>query len=394
MSGKKVANEQALQQVMGKFATAMKNTGEAKPPVEPSNTVHKVELPDTKPVVAEQQPATTPAIEVNPLAETPKPALEAKPTPAKTSATHGKKATPAATAEPNKDKPSSTQPLKPAPNKTKPAETVVDENSDLLLVDLELLYDNPYNARSFYDPEVIKDKAASISASKQIVPIKAIPHPQIDGAYIMIDGHYRKRAIQFLNQTQARVIVDRTPMTDAQMYIQSFVTNNERTPQTTYDNAVAWSKLLEQGVFSSYDDLANAIHISKGNISKTLSALKLPTSCLEIIKEDPAKFSLRSLYELNKYHEQSEDEAFILELVKMLFDSEVSIDISQFIERHAKKQDRKPRSSSRKHTLSLGNNQVGYMKDWGTGRLTLEVEFQGDDREKFIKHMSSFINVK
>lgn len=266
--------------------------------------------------------------------------------------------------------------------------------STLLTVPLDSLYDNPYNARTVYDPEVVKDRASSISAAKQIVPIKVIPNLKKDGTYIIIDGHYRKRALQFLRHTSALVVIDPTPLTDAQMYVQSFMSNHSRSPQTVYDNAVSWQSLLKNKVFASYDDLANAIQVSKTNIAKTMSIFNLPDTAIEVIKDTPSKFSQRSLYDLYRFWEKNQDLAFLMQMVNMLSTSENSVDISSYIERYSKKKERKPRTSTRKHTLMFHDSDVGHLKDWGTGRLTLDLNLDPTKKEEFLTHISNFMKLK
>lgn len=266
--------------------------------------------------------------------------------------------------------------------------------STLLTLPLDLLHDNPYNARTVYDPEVVKDRASSISAAKQIVPIKVIPNPKGDGSYIIIDGHYRKRALQFLRHSNALVVIDPTPLTEAQMYVQSFMSNHSRTPQTVYDNAVSWQSLLKNKVFASYDDLANAIQVSKTNIAKTMSIFNLPAQALEVIKDAPSKFSQRSLYDLHRFWEKNQDLTFLMQMVNMLSTAESSIDVAAYIEKYSKKKERKPRTSSRKHTLMFHDADVGHLKDWGTGRLTLDLNLDPSKKQEFLDHIGNFMKMK
>ena len=60
---------------------------------------------------------------------------------------------------------------------------------------LSLVHDNPLNARHLYDPEAVKALAASIATRGQLVPAPAARHPDLPGHVVLIDGHYRKRAL-------------------------------------------------------------------------------------------------------------------------------------------------------------------------------------------------------
>jgi len=57
------------------------------------------------------------------------------------------------------------------------------------------LQENPLNARRIYDPQIVQERAASIATHGQQTPGLAAPDPTRPGWYVLIDGHYRKRAL-------------------------------------------------------------------------------------------------------------------------------------------------------------------------------------------------------
>lgn len=267
-------------------------------------------------------------------------------------------------------------------------------DEELLYVDIDLLVDNPYNARTVYQPEIVKELASSISAAKQIIPIKVVNNKAKPGTYMIIDGHYRKRAFQYLNQPKALVVVHKTQLTDAQMYVMSFMSNNARTAQTAYDNAISWKSLLDNKVFTTKDELANAIQVPNSTISKSLSIFSLPEQAINIIRENPDKFSLRSIYSLYQFFEKTKNLEAMMEMLISLNDAEVAFDLDALVKRKLEAPPRKQRLSSRKHTLSFHDADVGFLKDWGTGRLTLDINLPANQKEEFLQHIASFTKLK
>jgi len=81
-----------------------------------------------------------------------------------------------------------------APSHIEAAPPVRHDGRLLIKLPLDRVVDNPFNARQIYNHEVIKERAASIATHGQRVPALACEDWRRPGFYILIDGHYRKRA--------------------------------------------------------------------------------------------------------------------------------------------------------------------------------------------------------
>ena len=110
-------------------------------------------------------------------------------------------------------------------------------------VPLHMAHDNPMNARQIYDADTIKSMAASIATRGQLVPAPAVAHPDLPGHVMLIDGHYRKRALQSAGKAEIDVVLHEIG-NELDMYRLSFLINEERNAQSPLDNALAWDKLL------------------------------------------------------------------------------------------------------------------------------------------------------
>src|ERR1700744_4529487 len=151
------------------------------------------------------------------------------------------------------------------------------EGRTLIKLPLDRVIDNPFNARQIYNHDVIKERAASIATHGQRVPALACEDWRRPGFYILIDGHYRKRAIQAAGKTEIECLIE--PITnDLELYRLSFLLNAERNAQSSLDNALAWRRLLDEKKVPSEEALVELTGLSWGTVNKTLALLKLPDS--------------------------------------------------------------------------------------------------------------------
>ena len=81
-------------------------------------------------------------------------------------------------------------------------------NGQPLSISITKIHDNEDNAHFDYDPEIIQEYAVSISTEGQIEPALVIPHPEQEGDYLLVAGHYRKRALLSLGRTEMNCIID------------------------------------------------------------------------------------------------------------------------------------------------------------------------------------------
>jgi ParB family chromosome partitioning protein len=264
-----------------------------------------------------------------------------------------------------------------------PEEKAVEDTGSkeprLVKAPIELIDENPFNARTIYRPERIKELAASIRAHGQDVPGIATIR---NGRYVLAAGHYRRKAI-LASDIQTMDLLIHEGLTDKQLYEFSYRENAEREGQSALDNATSWSRLMKEGVYKGASELAAAVGISEANISKTLKILELPGTILDIVKEEPTAFPLSALYELALLANIAPHEA--MGLVIQLKNGEIGRkEIQEARQKLSDPRERKRKETSRAYKLHHDGEEIGAVKVWDSGRIMLDVNLGDKSRREEI----------
>jgi len=230
--------------------------------------------------------------------------------------------------------------------------------------------DHPRNARQVYDPARIDEMATSIARDGQRVPAVVMPDPTEPGSYLLIEGRYRKRALQSLGRgTLLASIVE--PLSDLEAYRLSLLLNEERNDQTILDNALSWRAMLDDGTYRSQDHIAEHLNIKQGTVSKTLALLDLPAGVLNIIKTRPNSFGIRIAQELRQLSKLV-DEAALESVAEQVIEEKLSVrDLERMRDR--KTQEPLTRERSRAYPLQWGNLRLGSIREFEDGRLKIDL---------------------
>lgn len=246
-------------------------------------------------------------------------------------------------------------------------------------VDIALVHDNPYNARTIYEHEAIVSLSASVATQGQLMPALATVHPTIAGEYQLIDGQYRKKALIHAGKNTIDlklVTVDEA----AQLYRLSYIVNEERSAQSALDNALAWEKLLKDGIVKESKDIADLIGVAPSTITKTMSLLNLPPKALERVQEVPKKFGAAVGYEISQIAKHMPEGA-LLELIEKVIQEDMS---SRSLEKLRSKLstgvERKQKELARAYKIKRADKEIGVIKEWDSGKITVELHI--DDLEE------------
>lgn len=261
---------------------------------------------------------------------------------------------------------------------------VADISSQLLLLPIDQLTSNPFNSRVSYQEDIIKERALSIAAEGQMQPIKVALRL---GEKVIIDGHYRVKALEHLRQKEvSAVIVDMGELSEASfnqyLYKQAFITNHERAAETSFDHAISWKRLLDSKTFANVNELGLATSVSESTISKTLKLLGLPEVVMEHCQVSGQTMGLTVAYALSQYCEDylvkhPGGELDLLMVARKLTEGEyVRRDIDQLRERLLKPA--KKNSQSRRFKINKSQTN-GFIQDWDDGRVILSIKI--DDRK-------------
>jgi len=236
------------------------------------------------------------------------------------------------------------------------------------------LHDNPFNARRIYDPAVVQERAASIATHGQKTPGLAAPDPARPGHYILIDGHYRKRALASAGKLEMECFVE-DDLSDLDFYRLSFLLNEQRSDQSALDNAIAWRQLIDEGKVQKEEEICELTGMSAGTVNKTLALLKLPDSVLSVMRERPSAIGIAAGYELTLYHKTAGEERTRELAVRIMNDGLSSREV-EAIRKHAQEsKPRKVKEISRQYKIRTDNGQLlGTIKEWDSGRVMLDVQ--------------------
>lgn len=260
------------------------------------------------------------------------------------------------------------------------------------LVPLDLIDENPYNARHIYMTEKVNNLSTSMRERGQLIPGLAAARGE---RRVLIAGHYRKKAATLAGIQYLKLMVYDN-VSDQELYILSYKENTEQTEQTPLDNALAWRKLLDNGVFSTETAIGEAIGMSKANINKTLAILKLEPSVMAYVEQDPTAFALSSLYELVLL-QQTAGAPSAAEMASRVLENGIGRkEIQQARERYEAKEGisapRRQNERSRTYPIWHDSVNIGKIKEWDSGKVAMEVTFtDADAKSKFIEAVRKMI---
>ena len=255
------------------------------------------------------------------------------------------------------------------------AESAETESSrPLIRILLTHLHDNPLNARRIYDPAVVQERAASIATHGQKTPGLAAPDPSRPGHYILIDGHYRKRALASAGKLEMECFVE-NDLSDLDFYRLSFMLNEQRSDQSALDNAIAWRQLLDEGKVQKEEDICELTGISAGTVNKTLALLRLPESVLSVMRERPNAIGIAAGYELTLYYKLAGEDRTRELATRIMTDGLSSREVESIRKQVQEGKSRKVKEISRQYKIRTDGGQLlGTIKEWDSGRVMLDVQ--------------------
>lgn len=172
-------------------------------------------------------------------------------------------------------------------------------HAKLLEISLYKIKENPYQPRLLIDKEEIESLANSIEQNGLMQPIlvKKIANEE----YMLIAGHRRKEAFEFLKKEKIEAIVyDENEINEKELVALSLLENIQRVNLTPMEISISFSQALENGIFANAQDLAVAIGKSKSFLSKLLSLKNLDDTIIKDLIQNRAVKDVESLYLLQK----------------------------------------------------------------------------------------------
>lgn len=148
------------------------------------------------------------------------------------------------------------------------------------------------NIRMIYDQEKIKQLAASIKETGQMMPL-IVWH---DGnAYLLVDGHRRFAAVQLLGWEYVEVRVLDRPPTAGEALVKALVCNLQRENLSPIATARGIAELMQMtGCTAS--EAAKQLALSPATVSRLTGLLALPANLIELVES--GKIAVSKAYEL------------------------------------------------------------------------------------------------
>ncbi|ALK35148.1 ParB/RepB/Spo0J family partition protein [Burkholderia plantarii] len=234
---------------------------------------------------------------------------------------------------------------------------------------------NPYNPRVFYDETTIGNLAESFGSQGQLEAIKVTRLPQFPDKWVTIDGGRRTRAAvlrgdEFIDAE----IVDESLAASA-LYLRAYHANKDRDEQTDFDDAYAWKKLLDDGVFRDQNELAAAVGSDPKHVSKVLQLTTLPKALLEAMAKRADVVRLSHAYNLKLICDRAGAEV-AERWLKEVLDGTASV---RKLEQVAAAEQTKEAGAKRTKVhyqskfpfRSNGGDEIGMLKQFADGRTEL-----------------------
>lgn len=263
-------------------------------------------------------------------------------------------------------------------------------------VPLELIDENPYNARQIYRQTRVAKLVESIGKHGQETPGTATIR---GGRYILVAGHYRRKALSQLRHPTMRLMI-REGLSDQELYEVSFRENNDREGHSALDNALSWSRLLKDGVYPDEASLAKSLDQSPANINKTLAILKLSEPLRELISaaEDPTVFAMSALYELTLLEKEAGEEGKdqTLAIVMAIAAGQAGRkEVKELRDRIQARKAREPKAFGRRYDIQR-DGYVGRLREWDkTGKVQLELVIADPvARAKFVEEIRMKLQIE
>ncbi len=169
---------------------------------------------------------------------------------------------------------------------------------DLRSIDPHLIDENPYAPREVYTPEMLLERADSLSKHGQRDPIHVIEHPAIQGRYMIADGWTRTQACLVHGALPTLLAEVHRGITAAEASWLGYEQNESREQHCDLDRAMFYEKQYANGMTPA--EVARRTKLSKTLLSFYRSYAKLPEEVLKIIRLNPKRFGSTSAHHLGR----------------------------------------------------------------------------------------------
>lgn len=159
-------------------------------------------------------------------------------------------------------------------------------------IPLDSISPNPLQPRKIFDPETMRELAASIAEVGVLEPI--LVRPTTHGAqptthYQIIIGERRWRAAKDAGLNEIPCLV--REISDSDAFLLALSENIQRDDLTPLEEAEAYQHLIEAGAVANQSDLARRLGVSRARISQKMRLVHLDHHCKQTILQYPRQIT-------------------------------------------------------------------------------------------------------
>ncbi|WP_107690806.1 ParB/RepB/Spo0J family partition protein [Campylobacter concisus] len=147
-------------------------------------------------------------------------------------------------------------------------------------INIDEILPNPYQPRTHFDEEALKELSASIKRHGLIQPIIVIKK---DDGYMLIAGERRYRATKMLGASKIKAII--ADIKSQNLRELALIENIQRENLNPIELAKSYKELINEYKITQ-DGLANIIHKSRAQITNTMRLLLLSDYTQKLLQED------------------------------------------------------------------------------------------------------------
>jgi ParB family chromosome partitioning protein len=253
---------------------------------------------------------------------------------------------------------------------------------------------NPHNPRTFYSAERIDALALSLKEDRQLQPILFTHLPEFPSKHVVIDGERRIRALRSLGEEFVDGIF-KPGLSPQTLFLMAYRANKERDDQTVFDDAVAWKKLLDDGVYRDQLELASAVGEDKGVVNKVILLNTLPSTMLQRMADNAEKVRLSHAYNVKLIYDRA-GEHVAAHWLQQVIDGKTSV---RKLEQYASSDGISLKGGSRTHYESRvkfsapSGIDLGELKAFADGRAELSLKgIKGAAQQRLVERLAEVVH--
>jgi ParB family chromosome partitioning protein len=168
-------------------------------------------------------------------------------------------------------------------------------------MEIERIIPDPDQPRKYFSEESLEQLAASLKKTGQLQPIR-VRWSEQNAKWVIISGERRFRAALLAGLKTVSCLFSDKPLTESEIRQESLIENLLREDLRPIEAANGYQQLIELNGWTM-QQVADALNISKGAVSKALSLLKLPEDIQEQVEQ--GTISPSSGYEVSRLKDEA-----------------------------------------------------------------------------------------